>query len=289
MVSGRTIDLQGGVVPLPPADFRKALEALRERHPADFACGPDQERAFREDEAEACERRELWAEALRHLEALSAAASDRWEIHARRGYILGAAGKLPEAREAFEQAFRQGADDLHIGTTHALLCAALDDGDAFRSSLRRLRERFEGSGNTNHLNTIVWTAALRERAADDLPALVRLSESTLEARPGNAMYLNTLGAILFRAGQTRRALETLEKARALDPRGGTLDDWFFLSMALARDGRVPEARAALSRAVALLERRTEERPGEPILSRSYPWFSRLWYRLLREEAEALAR
>lgn len=95
-------------------------------------------------------------------------------------------------------------------------------------------------------NNTAWLCALGPGALEDFGPAVALAESAVErATPEDRFtYLNTLGAVLYRAGRDQEAVERLMEAERLkeDP-----FNWPFLAMAYARLGQMGEARAYLNR------------------------------------------
>jgi tetratricopeptide (TPR) repeat protein len=88
-------------------------------------------------------------------------------------------------------------------------------------------------------------------------------------------WLNTWGAVLYRAGRNEDAVARLGEAMAVGGRG-QFHDWIFLAMAHHRLGHTGESRQCLEKA-------REERPKES----GGPWWQVLETELLAAEAEAL--
>ncbi len=122
-----------------------------------------------------------------------------------------------------------------------------------------------GPGDVATLNSLIWSSFLTD-AFENNPfgeELVRRAEALVTAHPENLYHRNTLGAVLYRAGQYERAILELEKARAAylaqraseasqkydhpirlpiaRPMEGRPQDCIFLAMAKARLG--PERRS----------------------------------------------
>jgi WD40 repeat protein/tetratricopeptide (TPR) repeat protein len=170
-----------------------------------------------------------------------------------------------------------------------LVLKALADGDA--ASARRARgyilEQL-GTGDdidaidAERLNEIAWAAALTPGAVDRLDLPIRLAERAVDqaeeaADRGN--YLNTLGAVLYRAGRFEAAAARLGEAIRTQPRRIGPQDWAFLAMAFHRLGQLAEARNWLG---------WFDLVGDPWPSTSpaHSWQD-LEIRLLRSEAEAV--
>ncbi|GEM_PF-3579824 len=95
-------------------------------------------------------------------------------------------------------------------------------------------------------NNFAWMCALAPDGLEDYGVVSRLSARAVEqARPEErATYLNTLGAVQYRAGQYGEAITALTEADSLrkDP-----FNWVFLAMAHQRLGQAEEARTWLDR------------------------------------------
>jgi tetratricopeptide (TPR) repeat protein len=83
---------------------------------------------------------------------------------------------------------------------------------------------------------------------DPEQALV-LARKAIALTPGTAIYLNTLGVALYRAGQNAEAVATLEKSLAASKGESDAFDLFFLAMARHKLGQIAQARADFDRAV----------------------------------------
>jgi tetratricopeptide (TPR) repeat protein len=90
---------------------RAAWEQLRTKYPESFASSPGDDYEWHRHGAEACERRELWEEAYRHLDWLLQARPDdrtlrtrRAAIHIHRGESLSKRGQHAEAAAAWSAA-----------------------------------------------------------------------------------------------------------------------------------------------------------------------------------------
>jgi tetratricopeptide (TPR) repeat protein len=95
-------------------------------------------------------------------------------------------------------------------------------------------------------NNTAWLCALGPDALEDFGPAVVLAQSAVErATPEERFtYLNTLGAVLYRAGRDREAVERLMEAERLKP---DPFNWPFLAMAHARLGDGATARTYRAR------------------------------------------
>jgi hypothetical protein len=126
----------------------------------------------------------------------------------------------------------------------ALARLALGDRLGYRWACAGMRSRFGRAADGNTANLVAWTCALADSAAPDLSDVVGLARQA-SAGGDDANVLNTLGAILVRAGQHTEAVEVLKRAVALQGGGGTAMDWFYLALAHRRLGDGSEAAKAL--------------------------------------------
>ena len=103
-----------------------------------------------------------------------------------------------------------------------------------------------------------------------------------------AVYLNTLGAAYYRAGQFELAVAILDRAVAAQQEGGTPVDWLLLAMAHHRLGHAEEAKSWLDRAVTMAEA-IDARQAERLFRRGPRQLEQSWLelQLLRREAEDL--
>jgi WD40 repeat protein/tetratricopeptide (TPR) repeat protein len=161
---------------------------------------------------------------------------------------------------------------------HATVCLKVGDRAAYRrvceSALDRAANGRFGPGDANE---VAWACALAPGAAVDSGRAVVLAERALaevqsEGRPG---CLNTLGAVLYRAGRHRDAIARLREGMAAASSEGTEHDWVFLALAHHALGEPEEARRWAERA-----RAARQPAGGP-----FSW-ERVGFELLGDELEA---
>jgi tetratricopeptide (TPR) repeat protein len=110
------------------------------------------------------------------------------------------------------------------------------------------------SGLHQALNSLAWTLA-----TDPVPArrdpgrAVRAAREAVQLNPQNGNYHNTLGTALYRAGDCKAAIATLDKSMELGE-GGNSFDWFFLAMAHWQLGEKDKARQWYDRAVQWMDK-----------------------------------
>ena len=128
------------------------------------------------------------------------------------------------------------------------------------------------------VNNLAWICAVGPGGLDDYAAPIRRMERAVAESPSGPVrhiYLNTLGALLYRAGRPREAIEAITRGMQADGGGGVAQDWAFLAMAHQALGDPPAA----ARWLAKLEARTRDPDLKAI-------WDELEIRLLAGEARA---
>jgi hypothetical protein len=106
------------------------------------------------------------------------------------------------------------------------------------------------------MNNTAWICALGPGALEGeaRPRVVGFAEAAVAALPpdtdgkGRHIVLNTLGAVLHRAGRDREAVDRLREGIEADGGNGYALDWLFLALAHHRLGDPAEATRWLARA-----------------------------------------
>jgi len=114
-------------------------------------------------------------------------------------------------------------------------------------------------------------------------------EKIVASDPKNGAYLNTLGAVLYRAGRFDEAAERLAEAETAyqatpDPSGSIIYSWLFLAMTHHHLGHTEPAREWLAKAAERIEQTGH---GESRDAGTGAWNRKLAILLLRREAEKL--
>jgi serine/threonine protein kinase/Tfp pilus assembly protein PilF len=171
----------------------------------------------------------------------------------------------------------------------ALACVDAGDIKGYRSACARLHDRFGDSKAPEEVHWLAWTCAVVPEAVPDFSKAVAAAELALKGDPKSALYLNTLGAILYRASRYEEALHRLTEADKLiekpdtGGRSSPAYTWFFLAMAHYRLGNREEAKQWFDEAVAWTDKAMQQDEVDRSLTRD----CRLALRLLRAEAETL--
>jgi serine/threonine protein kinase/WD40 repeat protein/Flp pilus assembly protein TadD len=161
--------------------------------------------------------------------------------------------------------------DLPMPTRYlqAVACLKAGDAAAYRAACAGMAERLpRGDPKMSHheSNMAAKAAVLGPNGTDDWPralastehALARLAEiekvrpnlKDLVRRERNR-FMNTRGAVLYRAGRFEAAMTVLREGMTLHPNGGDYLDWLFLALAEHRLGHTEAAKAAAAKARAV--------------------------------------
>jgi tetratricopeptide (TPR) repeat protein len=151
------------------------------------------------------------------------------------------------------------------------------DTKAFRRVCDEMTRRFPAPKDAGTADTVAWTRLLVGDGFDreQLARLEKLARFAVDSQPDSAVYRETYGAALYRAGKFKDAVEQLKIAVEKD---GSVWQQTFLAMSHHLLGNRKEARDWLTRAVRQIEqKRQKEKPG---------WLERVEWNYLRQEAEA---
>jgi tetratricopeptide (TPR) repeat protein len=207
------------------------------------------------------------------------------EARARRG-------DWKQAAELYERLTRKGQTTLPIFYQHALVCLRAGDSAGYRKVCAVLLKALPDPGprlNPQTANSVAMLCALGPDAVSDYTRPLALIEHALtwlnnvKVPPGaeaelnkiRHAWLNTQGALFFRAGRYALAVRRLDKAIAAHG-GGVPEDWLFLALAHHRLGHAAEAKKYLDRARAV----------NPSTEARHFW-QNLEQDLLRREAEQI--
>jgi len=187
-------------------------------------------------------------------------------------------GQPERAHADFALAMRLQPENLPLRYTQALLLLSQGDKAGLRQACSDLLGRHGGVAGPETANSVAWTCALEPDLVTDSGAPVLLAEFAVKNawESEKALYLNTLGAALFRAGRFEESIRRLEEG--IQRRGGESlpQDWVFLALAHHQLAHRPEALRWLDR---FRTYRANEKPDA--------FWQELEIRLLRNEAEAL--
>ena len=116
--------------------------------------------------------------------------------------------------------------------------ASLHAGDAagYRDACARMLDLARRLDAAVSPNNAAYLCALGPGALDDYAVPIAMVRRELERTPADRgpvrhVYLNTLGAVLYRAGDFRGAVARLEEGMAANGGRGVAEDWAFLALA----------------------------------------------------------
>src|SRR5207247_9428011 len=172
---------------------------------------------------------------------------------------------------------------------HGLALLRVGDHDAYRKLCARLVEAAAAAGPHLHpeaANTVAMLCAVAPNAVQDFAAPLALVRQALAALDRTALpaderqrlrhaWLNTEGAVLYRAGDHREAVARLKEAVACHGGDGTPEDWLFLALAHHRLREADQARMWWTKVTT----------AKPADSGPFSW-ERVELNLLRREARA---
>ena len=156
------------------------------------------------------------------------------------------------------------------GTRFRQIFALLKVGDnaGYRAACAEFAGRVPPVGpglSGSQANNAAWAFAVGPKATDDWTrplgwldhALIRLTAAEKanptakdQIRQTRHVFLNTRGAVLYRAGRFEEAARTFRECIALDPRAAVFQDWLFLALAQHRLGHADDAKGAAVKARA---------------------------------------
>jgi tetratricopeptide (TPR) repeat protein len=242
------------------ADYRKTLEAAPPDH-GELLAGLGRAQL----------ELKQWDQAITTLSRAIELVKDDRDLWANRGRAYAERKQYDKAAADLARAVALGRNDVTTWYQEVLLRLAGGDLAGYRRACLRMVRRFADSDNPATGRTLVWSCALAPDAVADLKPLVQRAERLAKEHPKDADYLQTLGAMLYRAGRFEDAARQLEEAVKL--RGKDAGDALFLAMAHQRLGHAEEARKWL------------EKVGQRPKGKS--WDQRLALELLRGEADKM--
>lgn len=300
LLYGHNLGLEGSLRPEEPKQMMSAFNSLRADHPELFEASESDVLAWRRQMAEMGARHEQWRTAIWHLDKLLIAAPNDAEALTLRGTAHAELAQWPEAKEDFEAALRLDRGGVQRWENVAQVCLAMEDFTAYRNSCAEALEQIGHEADPNTVLRLIELCTLAPQAVADYGLVPPLIQDAIKDRPLNPLYLGLHGALLYRAGLYREALNAMEKARLLEsrvafnPSGSYLtpprkDGWedafstIFLALADQRAGTNEQAQAAWQDATQRIETWRTKKPSE----NGPDWAARTRLVLLQREVEAV--
>ena len=168
------------------------------------------------------------------------------EAHARRGHWRDAAAAL--APLPLEEPV-----DFTLRFKHSIICLKAQDQTTYRRICAHLIDQLDPKLSPFHVNSIAMNCSLAPDAISDFNTLIPKLEKAYQgvangkrvASQQRALehdFLNTLGALLFRAGKYDECIRRLKESMAKTEKGlGDTSDWALLAMAHQALGQTEEA------------------------------------------------
>jgi tetratricopeptide (TPR) repeat protein len=179
------------------------------------------------------------------------------------------------------------AHELEARVAQALALLAMSDHGEYKRLCAWLVTRYRETQDATLTSEVAHIGSLGPAALDEFGPCIELAERAVLATGGHDS-LNVLGAILYRAGQYRRALSYLQQAVSVHGGGGAPRDQLFLAMTYHAMGDETRARGALRSAETsipqTLAAESQSRSGERLPD---DWLTPAELRMLRAEAGSL--
>jgi WD40 repeat protein/serine/threonine protein kinase len=283
LLSGTRLDDTGAAVPISTSELKEAHAALLCNDPRAFATSPAQVLGWHHQQALTCEKDLAWDAALVHLNHLVEAQPEVEALRFRRGIAHAFLGHRREAIAEFDLRHIEGLRDFNPWYWTAVVHQAVGHCDGYRAACAGMLRLFgteDKQTPAKARQVTAWACALCPDAVDDLAPALALAGRGQDEHPEDPTDMQTLGALLYRAGRFEEAVAQLAAAER-PPTGShspPVDGRYFLAMAQHRLGHGGEARRWLEEANAQVDQ---------ALGETLPWYRRLSLQVLRREAEAL--
>jgi serine/threonine protein kinase/Flp pilus assembly protein TadD len=217
--------------------------------------------------------------------ALNPNASGLW---ARRGQAYLELGQRDKAVVDLVKAVELNPADAHTWYWLALVRVQAGEIKGYRSTCAAMLGRIGETDKPDVGHWAAWATVLAPNAITDLDRAVKMGEMAVRSGDRRDTYLNTLGAVLYRAGRFAEAIRRLNEANAAWEQAATKPTmycpaytWFFLAMAHQNLGHAQDAGKWLGKASTWMEQETQQPKS--------PWNRRVTLLLLRREAETLLK
>jgi tetratricopeptide (TPR) repeat protein len=286
VLTGMRLNSRGAANPLSAAAWEKCRRDLEELGGplAPPLPSPEQVREWHRREADECGASRQWFAARWHLDRLLALDPRDAALCGRRGQLYAEQAQWSAAAADFTRAIElQPAWSTEWWQQGVLAHLAAGDAAGYRRLCELLASRLDPRDNPA-VEKLAALCLLAPGALADMTWVVQLAEGVAARQPKAPRHHHTLGALLYRAGRYREALERLQVAARLRGSNDHVHDQLFLALTYRALHNAPEARRHLDRAEQLLARTT---PENAEAGGSAAWDARLELQLLRREAEAL--
>jgi WD40 repeat protein/serine/threonine protein kinase len=259
-----------------------------------------------------CLAAKQWQAALWYLDRVLVATPEHWPLWADRAMVHGRLGNVKQHDADLTGAVEHGADSnfltrladdlggkgewakaatalrtasergpIRLASWHALglACLRSDDRAGYGRACARLLGELGQAVHPDLANSVAWLCVLGPDAVSDYARPITLAEFAVSKAPpaAKAGVLNTLGAVLYRAGRFREAISRLREGIRASQTEGNIHDWIFLAMAHQRLGETVEAQ------------RYFDKVSQSSLDKNGPLWGTLEVEVLRREAEGVLK
>jgi tetratricopeptide (TPR) repeat protein len=228
-----------------------------------------------------------YRQAVDLFDRASAQAPDSAQPWIQRGHAHAAFDQWGEAASAFDKAVDRAAGPA-VWYHAALARLGANDLPGYRAACERITARLDELDDSGANGLALWACALAPDAASDLSSVIKLAEQAVQGDSPSLQSLNTLGALLCRAGRCEDAIKRLEQADRIAQNPGANSPpayvWFFLAMTHHRLGHTADASTWLTKARSASD---EVLKNDAAGTARVPWNRRLTLTLLGAEAAML--
>jgi WD40 repeat protein/serine/threonine protein kinase/tetratricopeptide (TPR) repeat protein len=238
---------------------------------------------------------QLWAAAQADFSRALELEPDNPQYRIDRGMLFLRRHDERNAAADFLRASDSRPDDPFLARRSAALSWAARDLAGYRRACTRLREIYRRASNSENAHQLVMARIQGPGEISDWGAVIAMGQASLVGAETNAWTHHGLAGAYLRAGGYRDVLRELDESDRFGPENNPLND-LMRTIALARLGRLGEARAVLARTSGRSPGPSRDSPfGEAPTqwrdglsgARLTQWWD--WHRLqeYRGEAEAL--
>jgi tetratricopeptide (TPR) repeat protein len=162
----------------------------------------------------------------------------------------------------------------------------------YRQWTRQLTQAIKTPSDALIINGVAWTWCLGAHEAADVLPIVQMVQAELSKATQSSQrneLMNTMGALLYRAGRFDEAISKLNASIDANGNGGVIEDWLFLSMANRRLGRDEDATQWLEKSRGVIENLGRHSRSRQLRRPTTNWDTVPIQQHLFREAESLAK
>jgi tetratricopeptide (TPR) repeat protein len=221
-------------------------------------------------------------------EILAQSRPDSPSSYLARGIAFAEISAWDRADGDFQRVISLDAQGFMAWYQHALVRLAKDDGPGYRAACAQMLKRFANTQDAQTADFVAWTCCLGSQAISDMAPAIALAERAVRAEPQNGKYLQTLGAILYRAGRLDESIQKLEQAERLLPEHSVLMSPAYTRFLLATAEEKRRHHEKAQEWLALAREAMNDQFHPPIATwQRVDWKRRLTLTIFGKEAESL--